>query len=316
MTPATTNTTSSRQPTPVRPSVSAGVSADTHRAVAMETTLLVHGVPPEAADPLATELDQIVLAAGATPALIGLVRGEPTVGMSRPQLDAMLQAHAQASVAKANTANLGVLMHREQHAATTVSATMEIAAAAGVGVFATGGIGGVHRGYGTQLDISSDLAALARFPVAVVASGVKSILDVVATREALETLGVPVVGFQTDSFPAFYLRTSDAVVDARFDSASELAAFVRSELARTGRGVLIVNPIPEEDELDRDAFGDWLVRAESVAVGQGAMGRGVTPAVLGALHQISGGKTLAANLSLIRSNVALAAAIAGVPRPN
>ncbi|MFT5423821.1 MAG: pseudouridine-5'-phosphate glycosidase [Phycisphaerales bacterium] len=283
----------------------------------METTLLVHGVPPEAADPLATELEEIVLSAGgageaggAVPALIGLVDGVPTVGMTRGQLDAMLEAHAASPVAKANTANLGLLMHRRQHAATTVSATMEIAAAAGVQVFATGGIGGVHRGYGTQLDISSDLAALARFPVAVVASGVKSILDVAATREALETLGVPVVGFQTDSFPSFYLRTSDATVDARFDTADELAAFVRAELKRTGRGILIANPIPEDDELDREEFGQWLVRAEAVAIAQGAQGRSVTPLILGALHQISSGKTLTANLSLIRSNVSLAAAVA------
>jgi len=298
------------RPTSLRPAVAPKVSANPRRAVAMETTLLVHGVPPEAADPLATELDRIVESAGAVPALIGLVDGVPTVGMSRNQLDAMLEAHATAPVAKANTANLGLLMHRKHHAATTVSATMEIAAAAGVQVFATGGIGGVHRGYGEHLDISSDLAALARFPVAVVASGVKSILDVTATREALETLGVPVVGFQTDSFPAFYLRTSDAGVDARFDTAAELAGFVRAELKRTGRGVLIANPIPEDDELEAEEFGRWLVRAEAVAIAQGAQGRGVTPAILGALHQISAGKTLAANLSLIRSNVALAAAVA------
>lgn len=298
------------RPTPIRPTVARGVSQDPRRAVAMETTLLVHGVPREAAGPLETQLNRIVEDAGAVPSLIGLVDGVPTVGMSRAQLEAMLEAHAEAPVAKANTANLGVLMHRKRHAATTVSATMEIAAAAGVRVFATGGIGGVHRGYGTQLDISSDLAALTRFPVAVVASGVKSILDVAATREALETLGVPVVGFQTEAFPAFYLRTSDAGVDARFDTAAELAAFVRAELGRTGRGVLIVNPIPEDDELDRAEFGRWLERAEAVAIAQGAQGRGVTPAILGALHQISAGKTLAANLSLIRSNVALAAAVA------
>ena len=170
-------------------------------AVALETTLLVHGVPREAAGPLNIELGEIVSAHGSTPALVGVVAGVPTVGMTSDELDAMLRSER---VEKVNTANLGLAMHRGVHAATTVSATCELAARAGLRVFATGGIGGVHRGYGTRLDVSADLAALTRFPVAVVASGVKGLLDVVATREALETLGVPVVGFRTDAFCAFY----------------------------------------------------------------------------------------------------------------
>src|SRR5690606_10624096 len=138
--------------------------------------------------------------------------------------------------------------------ATTVSATMEIAAAAGLRLFATGGLGGVHRGYAQRLDISADLAALARFPVAVVCSGVKSLLDVESTREALESLGVPVVGFGTDRFPAFYRRASEAGVDARFDDPESLAAFLSQELARTGRAVVVANPIPAADEI---AERDW-----------------------------------------------------------
>ncbi len=211
------------------------------RAVALESTLLVHGVPRHAAMPLADELDAIVTGHGATPAPIAVVAGRPTVALTRDELRTLLDA---ANVPKANTGNLGVLMHRGANAATTVSTTMEIAAAAGVRVFATGGIGGVHKGYGARWDVSADLLALSRFPVAVVASGVKNLLDVVSTREMLETLGVPVIGFCTDQFPAFYTRASDAGVDARFDDAAELAGFVAAELARSGRGVLVSNPNP------------------------------------------------------------------------
>lgn len=279
------------------------------RAVALETTLLVHGVPRSAAAGLATELSNIVRANGATPALVGVVAGVPTVGLNDAELAAML---ASTSIPKANTANLGVLMARGSHAATTVSATMELASAAGVRVFATGGIGGVHHGYGTRLDISSDLAAFTRFPVAVVTSGVKSILDVESTREALETLGIPVVGYCTERFPAFYRRESGAGVDATFDDVSRLAGFVQGELERTGRGVVIANPIPEQDEIPAKDWDRWLREASSRATGGNASGRDVTPAVLAALHEISEGRTLAANLALIRSNTYLSGLIAAM----
>jgi pseudouridine-5'-phosphate glycosidase len=217
---------------------------------------------------------------------------------------------AAGSVPKANTANLGPLIHRRSHAATTVSATMELAASAGVSPFATGGIGGVHAGYATHLDISSDLAALARFPVAVVASGVKSILDVVATREALESLGVTVAAFRTDRFPAFYLRDGGAGVDARFDDESDLARFIASELARTNRGILIANPIPASDEIPAAAFNDWLSEARRDAATRGVAGREMTPFLLDRLHALSAGATLRANLALVKSNARLAAALA------
>lgn len=277
------------------------------RSVALETTLLMHGVPRASALALADELDAICRAGGASPALVGVVLGTPTVGMTREELVAML---ATAEVSKANSANLGLFIHRREYAATTVSATMELAASAGVRVFATGGIGGVHKGFGTRLDISGDLAALARHPVAVVSSGVKSLLDIAATREALEALGVCVVGFGTDEFPAFYLRGSGAGVDARFDDVGDLAAFIRHELARRGSGILVCNPIPQSDELDSGAFASWLEQAEAGATGAGASGRAVTPAVLSELHRLSSGATLHANLALVRSNTALAARLA------
>jgi pseudouridylate synthase len=275
--------------------------------VALETTLLAHGVPRGGGLPLARELAEVVSRRGARAAVVGVLGGEAIVGMGERELATLL---ADGDVPKVNTANLGIVLHRGQDGATTVSATVELAAAAGVRVFATGGLGGVHQGYGTHLDISSDLAALARFPVAVVASGVKSLLDVQSTREALETLGVPVVGFRTDRFPAFYLRESAAGVDARFDEPADLARFAEAELARTGRGVLIANPVPADAEIDERRWNRWLAEASREAVASGASGRDVTPAVLSALHRISGGATLGANVALVKANAELAAALA------
>jgi pseudouridine-5'-phosphate glycosidase len=274
------------------------------KAVALETTLLLHGVPRGEGPALASLLADIVREEGATPALVGVIAGRPVVGMTDDELAALFAAK---SVAKANTSNLGPLMHRGEHAATTVSTTMELAAAADVRVFATGGLGGVHMGYGTSLDISADLAAFTRFPVAVVTSGVKSILDVVSTREALETLGIPVLGFGTDRFPAFYLRESAAKVDARFDDINDLAACVKHELERTGRGIVIANPIPHEAQIPQDEWDAWLIKATETAQ---VTGRDATPAILGALHTLSGGRTLYANIELVKSNTRLAARLA------
>lgn len=275
--------------------------------VALETTLLIHGVPREQAVPLNRELGGIVRARGALPALVGVVAGVPTVGVSEEGLAAMLAAPR---VPKVNTATLGLAAHRKWHAATTVSATMELAAAAGVRVFATGGLGGVHRDLAKRLDISADLAAFTRFPIAVVTSGCKSLLDVIATRELLESLGIPVVGFQTDRFPAFYLRDSGVGVDERFDDLADLGRFVRGELARTSRGIVVCNPIPAAHELDASDWSIWMANAADRAHDKGAAGREVTPAVLAALHEISGGKTLAANLALVKSNTDVAAQLA------
>ena len=292
-----------------------GFGGEPGRAVALETTLLVHGVPGGSALPLHRELCGVVRAEGGEPALVGVVDGEPVVGMNDAELAEMLKERCETpgdGVPKANTSNLGVLIHRGATAATSVSATMELASRAGVRIFATGGLGGVHRGFSDSLDVSADLSAFARFPVAVVCSGVKSILDVAATREVLETLGIPVVGFGTGSFPAFY-RRADATAsecDARFDDAEELACFVSSELARTGRGVVVANPISERDEIDGEAFESWVSDAEDEARRAGAVGRGVTPFVLARLHELSGGSTLRANIALVRENARLAARLA------
>ncbi len=275
------------------------------RAVALETTLLLHGIPRAESLPFSRELNAIVGAEGATPALIGILRGRAIAGLSETELAEML---ALPDVPKVNTSNLGLALHAQRTGATTVSATMELASRAGIAHFATGGLGGVHFGFAERLDISADLAAFSRFPVAVVTSGVKSILDVVSTREALETLGVTVVGFQTDRFPAFYRRESDARVDERFDDANTLADFLRFELARTARGIVVANPIPRDAELPEADWNRWLAEAQRRAAG--AAGRDATPAILGALHDLSNGATLRANLALVRSNARLAARLA------
>ncbi len=281
------------------------LDAPASRCVALETTLLAHGVPRAEAAPLDAELREIVRAEGAAPALIGVLRGRPVVGIDEAELGELL---GEPDVAKLNTPNLGLALHRRRSGATTVSATMELAARAGVRTFATGGIGGVHHGLARRLDVSADLGALTRFPVAVVCSGVKSIIDVESTREALETLGVPVVGFGTAAFPAFYLRASDASVDERFDDVDDLAAFVDAELRRTGRGLVVANPIPRDDELDPDRFTRWLAEASEGL--ERTHGRDVSPRLLARLHELSRGRTLGANLALVRANARLAARIA------
>lgn len=295
--------------------------------VALETTLLLHGVPRPEARPLANRLSEAVQLHGARPMIVGVLSGRPIVGLDDAQLDELLSAPPD-QVRKVNTSNIGVAIARKQHGATTVSTTMELASAAGVSVFATGGIGGVHfpapptpdptamieAHPRSAWDVSSDLHALTRFPVAVVASGVKSILDVAGTREMLETLGVPVIGYRTDHFPAFYLRKADnadvAPLDARFDDVAGLAAYVRRELSRTCRGILICNPIPKEHELRADDWRRWLNESRQIVAASGAFGRDVTPRLLSALHGVSGGATLRANISLVEANAALAARLA------
>ena len=281
------------------------VSRPTAR-VALETTLLAHGVPRDAAMPLYDELVAIIEREGSQAAAIGITAGRARADLTRDEVLTLLDSRP----VKMNTANVGLAMFRKSSGATTVSTTMEIAAANGIAVFATGGLGGVHKHYGTQLDVSADLAAFARFPVAVVASGVKSILDVVATRELLESLGVPVIGFRTDRFPAFTVSDSNAGVDGRFDDEEELADFLRFELGRTGRGVLVCNPVPMASAIASERFAGWLAEAEHRASEAGVSGRGVTPFVLGALAEISAGETLRANLALVKNNARLAARLA------
>lgn len=280
------------------------ISRATPRSVALETTLLCHGVPRENAAGLARELNDTIRAHGADPAIVGVLDGRAIVGMTDDELARLIEVDPP----KLNTSNLAMALSAPYGAgATTVSATMECAATAGVRFFATGGIGGVHRG---PLDVSADLVALTRFGVGVVCSGVKSILDVVATREALETLGVPVIGYATDEFPAFYRRTSGASVDWRVDDVHELARIVRHETDRTGRGVLIANPIPQRHEVEKTDLDRWMHDAETAVDAMSVSPRDRTPHLLSQLHERSGGVTLEANIALVLSNAQLAAQLA------
>lgn len=287
-------------------------------AVALETTLILHGVPRDSARDVARALSAEVRSAGASPTLVGIVSGIPTVGISDAELETLFAAPPE-HVPKVNAANLGLVLTKSGapgsptssgHGATTVSTTLELADAAGVRVFATGGLGGVHPDVGTHMDISGDLAALTRHPLAVVTAGVKSILDVPATREVLETLGICVVGYRTDRFPAFYLRDSGVGVDARFDDAPSLARFLRAELSRSNRAVVVANPIPEEAAMAHGEFEALLATATSEAKAKNISGRGVTPFVLGRLHALSRGRTLEANIALAKSNARLAGELA------
>lgn len=301
------------------------VIGDARRVVALETTLLVHGVPAESAMDLHRELGSIVREAGAEPALVGVVDGVGVVGVRDAELEAMLERAAESpnAVPKVNSANMRVAAHMGRassstnYAATTVSATMELAAACGVRVFATGALGGVHRGYGSptatggcMLDVSSDLTALSKWPVAVVSAGVKGLLDVEGTREVLETLCVPVLGWRTDVFPAFYVRESGAGVDGRFDDLYAMARLCEASLTGGSGGIVIANPIQEQDAIPADSFADWLDQAEDEAEDAGVVGRSVTPFVLSRLHELSQGATLDANIALVRSNAQLAAELA------
>ncbi len=274
-------------------------------AVALETTLLLHGLPRDRVNHVHAQLVSAIRGGGASPALVGIIEGDPIVGMTTAELNLMLDRD---SVPKVNRANLGIVLATRQWGATTVSTTTELAHAAGIRVFATGGIGGVHRNYAARLDISADLAAIAHHPVAVVTSGCKNILDIAATREALETLGIPVVGFRTDTFPAFYQRSSGIPVDAAFQDEADLAAFLSFELERTGRGVVVCNPIPESDEIPLEQWNGWLAAAEAGSVGRA--GRDATPQILAAVHAVSEGATVEANIALARSNATLAGVLA------
>jgi pseudouridine-5'-phosphate glycosidase len=226
--------------------------------------------------------------------------------MTRAELERLATAPY---VAKVNPGNLAAVLASRQPGSTTVAATMFAAHAGGVRVFATGGIGGVHRGDGG--DVSADLTALSRLPIAVVSAGAKAILDLPRTVEMLETLGVPVFGLGTDEFPAFYRRSSGLPVDGRFESIGDLAAAVRTHLGLgSTTAVLVANPIPEADELPRDIYESALRDALADADAQGLRGRTVTPFLLGRLHTLTGGASVKANLALLRHNARIAGELA------
>jgi pseudouridylate synthase len=276
--------------------------------VALETTLVTHGLPYPAGVATAISLEEIVRVSGATPATIGIIGGAIRIGLTHMELE---QLATTANVAKVNLSNLAAAVCSGQPGSTTVAATMFAAHASGIRVFATGGIGGAHRDAADTGDVSSDLTALARIPVAVVAAGAKAILDLPRTVEELETLGVPIFGFETDEFPAFYRRSTGIPVDRRYDSIAELASAVRLHLSLgLNTGVLVANPIPVADEMAPDLYDRAIRTALSDAERRGIRGRAVTPFLLDRMHAVTGGESVRANLALLRNNARVAAALA------
>ena len=278
--------------------------------VALESTLITHGFPQPLNLLIALELEARVRAAGAVPATIGVVAGRPTVGLSREELKRLAEADP-AKVQKLSTRDLAAAVARNVDGSTTVAATMRLAHLAGIKFLATGGIGGVHRGGESSMDVSADIPELARTPVAVVCAGAKSILDAARTLEVLETLGVPVITVGADEFPGFYLSSSGVKSPLRIDDVPTLARAVRAqrEIAPT-TGMLIAQPVPQEKAIAAEQLATWLRAAESDATRHGIQGAALTPFLLSRLHTISGGATESANSALLFQNATLAAQLA------
>lgn len=274
--------------------------------VALESTVIAHGLPYPHNLETARALEDAVHAGGATPATIGVVRGTPAIGLDKEALERFGQG---TGVLKLSRRDLATAIAHQQDGATTVAATMTLAAAAGIAVFATGGIGGVHRGARESWDVSSDLTELGRTAVLVVCAGAKAILDLPATLEVLETLGVPVVGYGTDEFPAFYSRTSGLRLTARADNPAAVAAmWAAHQQYGGGGGMLLCVPVPAEDAMPTDVVETAVAQALREAAH--VRGAEVTPFLLGALERATGGQSLRTNVALLKNNARIAAEIA------
>jgi len=271
--------------------------------VALETTLIAHGFPPGEGLAVGAEAEQRVRQAGAVPATIGVLDGEIRVGLTSDELERF-----DAGARKAGPRDLGVCVAQRAVGATTVGGTLAVCRAAGIRFMGTGGIGGVHRGYPHPPDVSADLGELARTQALVVSAGIKSLLDVPATLEVLETLGVPVIGFRTDQLPLFYSATGGPPVPARVDETQDAAHVARTHWELGGRGLLLAQPPPTS----LDDVEPLIAEALAEAARREVTGQAVTPFVLGFLHEQSGGRTLAVNRELVVANAGLAAEVAAV----
>ena len=280
----------------------------TKPVVALESTIITHGMPYPENLQVAREVEDVVRQSGAVPATIAVLDGILRVGLDSNQLSHLAQAQ---NVAKVSRADMAFVMAQGRTGGTTVAATMIAAHAAGIEVFATGGIGGVHRGAELTLDISADLRELALTPITVVAAGAKAILDIPKTMEVLETYGVPVIAFGQDVMPAFWSSKSDIPAPLRSDSAAEIAAALvaRQALGLTG-GQLIANPVPQADEIPAEEIGPMIELALHEANRQGITAKAVTPFLLGRIFELTAGKSLITNIALVKNNAKLAAEIA------
>lgn len=286
----------------------AGALADGRAVVALESTIITHGMPyPENVE-TALSVEAIVRENGAVPATIAVIDGVLRAGLTVEELRALGRSR---DVVKASGRDLAAVMARRGSAGTTVSATMRIAALSGIDVFATGGVGGVHRGAEETFDISADLTELGRTETAVVCAGVKSILDIARTLEFLETQRVPVIAYGSDDFPAFYTRSSGHKADHRIDTPEGIAEAIRLHKAiGSGTGLLIANPIPRADALDPAFIDGSIAEAVAEAARRGISRKELTPFLLARINELSGGRSLAANIALVKNNAALAARIA------
>ncbi len=291
----------------IAPEVRAALK-DRRAIVALESTIIAHGMPYPSNLEIAQALESIVRARGAVPATIALLDGRLRVGLGEADLHRLASNSA---IAKASTRDLPVLIARGADGATTVAATMRIAAMAGIEVLATGGIGGVHRGADRGFDISADLTELAASSVAVISAGAKAILDLALTLERLETLGVPVIAYGTEDFPAFYSRSSGLKAPYRADTPQDLASIIRvkRDMGLAG-GVLVANPIPVADEIPAGEIATYIDEAVAVAASAGITGKAVTPFLLAHLAERTGGRSQKANMALARNNAMLAADLA------
>ena len=292
----------------ISPEVSQAL-ADHKPVVALESTIISHGMPYPQNVETALKVEEIIRSHGAVPATIAIIGGRLKAGCSREEIE-HLGKKGQA-VTKVSRRDLPVIVSKGLDGATTVATTMIIAHMAGIQVFATGGIGGVHRGAETTMDISADLEELAQTPVMVVCAGAKSILDLGLTLEYLETKGVPVIGYGTDELPAFYTRRSGFGVDYQLDTPEEIAGAFRAQRGMGLKtGMLVTNPIPEEFSMDPAVINKAIDEAVAEAQAQGIHGKATTPFLLAKIKDITGGDSLDSNIQLVFNNACLAAAIA------
>ncbi|QKE85788.1 pseudouridine-5'-phosphate glycosidase [Arthrobacter sp. NEB 688] len=302
-------------PSPVTPHPMLAVAPEVREAlaagrpvVALESTIISHGMPYPANVAMAREVEQIVRDGGAVPATIAVISGRPTVGLSDEELEMF---GADGGIRKVSVRDIPHVVATGVHGATTVASTMRIAALAGIRTFVTGGLGGVHQGAETSMDVSADLTELSRTEVAVISAGVKSILDIGRTLEVLETLGVPVVGMGTDEFPSFFSRSSGIAVPMRVDTPEQVAELMHASFGLgLGVGISIANPVPAEHEMAHADIDDVIARALAECDEQGVTGKDITPFLLGRLVELSDGRSLETNLALVRHNARVGTAIA------
>ncbi len=275
--------------------------------VALESTIISHGLPRPRNYEAAKEFEQILKDQGVVPATIAVINGTPTVGLNEEELSLI----ANQDIPKASVRDIAILSAKKISGATTVAATAHIAARAGVQVFATGGLGGVHKGAVETFDESADITTLANTPIAVVSAGVKSVLDIAATLERLETLSISVVGYKTKVFPSFWLPESEFTLDWQADSAEEIAKIFKAQRRQSSNSALVVaNPVPKDQAWDKQEHDQVLAKAFQAAEQAGVRGKAVTPFLLQYIVEASGGRSLEVNLNLAKNNVRLAGEIA------